>query len=331
MSQNQGTDPLLTDAMDWLLRLEEAPEDTGLSAAAEAWAATSPAHMRAWSRARRAWELTGAVPPVHVAAWVPGAALPPPLSTRPLQPLARGRRRLLPILALSAAACAGVAVLPKAMRQWRADYATGTGEVRRFTLPDGSLVSLAPRSAINIHYESDSRRMTLLQGEAFFEVTPDAARPFSVLAGGLVASVLGTAFSFRMGRETWEVAVQHGHVRLGWSGATPPLQADLLAGDRLVVTQGGAPRRDRMPPDEIAGWRNGPLFFQNATVAEVVERLGPYHDGWVLLRDPALAARRVTGLYDPRDPGRALRALVQPLGGQVREITPLLYIITAGA
>jgi transmembrane sensor len=44
--------------------------------------------------------------------------------------------------------------------------------------------------------------------------------------------------------------------------------------------------------------------------------------------DPGFAGQQVTGLYDLGDPDRALRILVAPFGGHVREITPFLKIIS---
>lgn len=337
MSTEDRSDPLLEEAMDWLLRLQDAPGDAPLAAACERWVGRDAAHGRAWARALRAWALVGEVPPAHLAQWSAGpaasAALPGLPVPRRQGARAAPRRRMLPGLALgAAAACLAIAVLPDAVLRLRADAATGTGESRRVTLADGTVIHLAPRSAIATRYTAAARRVTLLAGEAFFEVAPAPDRPFIVSAEGLEVRVIGTAFDLRLAGDQLEVAVQHGHVRLSYGRATPPLEADLTAGERMrVALDGGAATRGRLPPAEVAGWRDGVLFVQDATVAEVVEMLRRYHAGWVLLRDDRLAARRVTGLYDLSDIGRALRALVQPHGGQVREVTPLLYIMTGNS
>jgi transmembrane sensor len=328
MSIEDRSDPLLEEAMDWLLRLQESPGDAALAAACERWAGRDAAHGRAWARAMRAWALVGEVPPAHVAQW---SGTPAMDGASPVVPTPR--RRMLAGLAFgAAAACLAVAVLPDAVLRLRADEATATGESRRVTLADGTVIHLAPRSAMAVRYTAATRGVTLLAGEAFFEVAPAPDRPFIVSAEGLEVRVIGTAFDLRLAGDQLEVAVQHGHVRLFYDRMTPPLQADLTAGERMrVALDGGAATRGRLSPTEVAGWRDGMLFVQDATVAEVVEVLRRYHAGWVLLRDERLAARRVTGLYDLRDIGRALRALAQPHGGQVREVTPLLYIMTGNS
>jgi transmembrane sensor len=86
--------------------------------------------------------------------------------------------------------------------------------------------------------------------------------------------------------------------------------------------------RERIEPSAVASWRDGQLFVDNVTVSQVVDELQRYQKGWIVIADDRLAAQRVTGLYDLRDPGRALRALVQPSGGTVREITPFLHVLS---
>lgn len=325
---------LLEEAMDWLLKREAAPGDSALRIALEAWRAADPGHAAAFARAERAWRLAGEVPPAHAARW-DGTSAQVALPRGGAVPRHPGRRRALRgVAALGIAASLALLVAPEPLlreplRRLAAEHATGTGELRRVVLADGSAIHLAPRSAITSRFTAAERRVALLQGEAFFEVARDPARPFLVEAAGAEIRVLGTAFDLNILDDRLELAVQHGQVRLTDPGHAPPLAAELGAGERISLSRAGpALRRDRLEPSAVAAWRDGPAFVQDATVAEVVAMLGRYHHAVFLLRDPGLAARRVTGLYDLRDAGRALRALVQPLGGQVRQVTPLLYWMT---
>ena len=318
-------DSALAEAMAWLLRLQATPQDGALRAEWTAWQARDQANRDAWQRAEQAWTLLGEVPPAFAARWeAPG--LPPGLARRPL------RRRRLVLGGAAVAASALLAVTsPGARSWWRREQATGTAETRRMVLDDGTTVHLAPRSAIAADDSPGDRRVVLLRGEAFFEVTPDPARRFIVTAAGLEVTVIGTAFDLRLGEAQLDVAVQHGRVRLAYSAATPPVVAELGGGERMTIRRAdGAARSGRLPPAEVAAWRDGLLFVEDTTVAEVVETLQDYHPGWIVLRDPALAARRVTGSYDLRDIGRALAALVQPAGGRVRTLTRLVFVLTAG-
>lgn len=67
--------------------------------------------------------------------------------------------------------------------------------VRRLVLSDSSVVKLAQGSSISYHTSFDTgRRDIRLTGKAIFEVTKNAARPFTVYAGNISTTVLGTRF-----------------------------------------------------------------------------------------------------------------------------------------
>lgn len=67
--------------------------------------------------------------------------------------------------------------------------------VRRLVLSDSSVVKLAQGSSISYHTSFDTgRRDIRLSGKAIFEVRKNAARPFTVYAGNISTTVLGTRF-----------------------------------------------------------------------------------------------------------------------------------------
>ena len=88
-----------------------------------------------------------------------------------------------------------------------------TDKVRQVTLEDGSIVMLRPNSKIAFpkHF-SKTKREVYLDGEAFFEVTGNASRPFFVYNNNLVARVLGTSFNVKIIKNKIEVAVKTGRV-----------------------------------------------------------------------------------------------------------------------
>ena len=65
----------------------------------------------------------------------------------------------------------------------------------RLPLPDGSVVTLQPGSAVAYHPPfAHGRRDLSLRGTALFAVAKDAAHPFTVLANGFTTTALGTKF-----------------------------------------------------------------------------------------------------------------------------------------
>lgn len=331
LAKDENSDALLEEAMDWLLRLREAPGDPADTPQFRDWLSRSPAHVRAWDRAQAAWELMGEVPPAHAHIWQDRAS-PHSAARRAIggerQRGAASRRPGKLMAGALAIAATGLLLLlaaPSLMLRMEADYRTATGESRSVTLPDGTVITLGADSAIASDFGGSERRVKLLSGEAFFDVVHDAARPFVVDAEGVGVTVLGTAFNVQLTSDLATVELQRGAVRVAYEDGKMVLApGEAVAVDRHT----GAMARNTIASEEIAAWRSGYIFVSGATIASVVEQLQRYHSAWITVPDGALAAQRVTGLYDVRDPDRALRAIVQPYGGHVREISPYLRVLS---
>jgi ferric-dicitrate binding protein FerR (iron transport regulator) len=66
------------------------------------------------------------------------------------------------------------------------------------TLSDGTIVTLAPQSVFRYPAEFGTKeRKVYLEGEAQFHVSRDAAHPFKVYQGNIIATVLGTVFNVK--------------------------------------------------------------------------------------------------------------------------------------
>lgn len=312
MKTGEPPDPLTREAIDWLIRLDEAPDDAALRAAAEAWRRAAPERALAWTRAEKAW------------AWLGDPAPDPVASVR-----APAGRRWLAGAAAAIAAALLMLWLPTMLTSFQADFATATAELRRVVLEDGSTVELGPQTALNVRFSESRRTVVLFAGEAFFDVTANQARPFEVKAGEMSVRVTGTAFDVRMLGDSLDVGVKRGSVEVstGLLATSPAVRLD--PGDRLTVDRrSGVASRGSVPPDDVGAWREHRMFVEKATVAEVVDVLRRYHSGWIVLADDSLARQQVAGSYDLRDPDQALRILVGPFGGHVREVTPLLRIVS---
>jgi transmembrane sensor len=317
------------EAATWLVLLSERPVAAGLRAQFEAWRDASALNAEIWARTSRAYGVVGHTEPRHRRHWEPHRERHAARASAGRARMATRRRIAMGAAVAAMAAVIAIALMPPVMLRLRADVVTATGETRSVTLADGSQVSLAPESAIAVDFAGGTRRIALLRGEAFFEVTHDPSHPLSAAAGGTVATVLGTAFDMRRADGTATVAVQRGHVRVRDDGTAPVTSEDLLAGDWVRVTARG-PVRGTMPPDDIAGWRRGTLVARDRPASEIVDALRPYFHGVILVRDDAFAARRVSGLYDLRDPEDTLRELAASHAARMRRISPWLLLVTAG-
>ena len=308
-------------ALDWLLRIQQAPHDAQLRAELAQWCASDVANAQAYGKAERVWRLTGQLAPATAEQWPEQ-----PATARVLQlPRKKPARRWW--LGAAVAACLMVAIAPSLSLRLQADYRTAQGETRDVTLADGSVVQLDSDTAIAVDYSGDHRDVKLLTGQAFFEVMPDKAKPFHVRADAIKVTVTGTAFNVVLRPGRAGVDVQHGSVRVEDAVDGHVLSDALTAGERLRYVD-GLVQVNTFVPSQAAAWRQGQLIADDQRVAELVQELARYLPGKVLLRDDALGDKRVTGVYDLRKPEAALRAVLLPHGGDVHSYGPWLLVLS---
>jgi transmembrane sensor len=285
------------------------------------WVKRDAGASRAEERAFQGW-LTA--DPANAAAYEEVCALCGEVrALRPrARPRARGRRAAA--AALLAASLAGVVTFDQLALFWRADFRTAVGETRTIRLDDGSRVTLAGRSAIAVDYSDARRGLALLEGEAFFEAAPDAARPFVVAAAGATVTALGTAFDIALDSAGARVGVaEHAVAVTSGGGATRVEQGRQSAFGPNTLPS--APRP--VDAEELAAWRRGRLIFVDRPLGEVVEILSRYHRGYIVLAGEALQRLRVTGVFDAKDPIGALRAIEASLDLDAVHLTDYLVLL----
>ncbi|MGU3495425.1 FecR family protein [Xanthobacteraceae bacterium A53D] len=324
----------LEEATGWMLRLDAVepgtPAYAPLFAQFDLWIAHSAENRAAWEDVNRTWRVLGAGQPAAAASPAATVALPRraagPATVR-RAPARRGPRIAATLGVLAAALLVWLAA-PMVLLALQADHRTHAGQMEQITLNDGSTVELGGDSAIATRLSDGQRQVRLLAGQAFFDVTRDAARPFIVDVAGVEVKVLGTAFDVQVTSTTTTVALLHGAVEaMITSGGQPPTR--LKPGQMLNLDRAtGVVVVADVPPEDIGAWREGKVFIAEATIGEAVEMMQRYHRAWISLPDRTLAAQRVSGLFDLRDVDQALVALVEPFGGKVRQVTPLTRVIS---
>lgn len=106
-----------------------------------------------------------------------------------------------------------------------------------FELSDGSKITLEPRSELRYGSEfGKEKREVFLTGEAFFEVTKDAQRPFLIYSGKLVTKVVGTSFRIKAYEKDKNISVS---VRTGkvtvYKQDSPPEYSRALSTEMVLV------------------------------------------------------------------------------------------------
>ncbi|WP_435355778.1 FecR family protein [Emticicia sp. SJ17W-69] len=93
-------------------------------------------------------------------------------------------------------------------------YENNSTKELKIALPDGSIVTMNPKTQITYNQSDTKFREVNLIGEAFFDVKKDATRPFMIYTGKVTTKVLGTSFRIKAYPEMqkFEVSVASGKV-----------------------------------------------------------------------------------------------------------------------
>lgn len=132
----------------------------------------------------------------------------------------RRLRRLAAVLG-SAAAVVAVVLLTAGILTFKSipalDYLNSGETAMNVVLPDGTQVWMNPGAKLSLDGKfNKSERDVRLEGEAYFDVARDEARPFVVTADGFKVKVLGTVFNVKSipGEQIAEVTLAQGSVMM---------------------------------------------------------------------------------------------------------------------
>ncbi|WPU92737.1 FecR domain-containing protein [Mucilaginibacter sabulilitoris] len=165
--------------------------------------------------------------------------------------------------------------IPKASRQKPNNYLTintGTREVKKVDLPDGSEVWLNANSHIRISDDFQNlkqRNVYLDEGEAFFKVKRNVNRPFIVFTKSVRTQVLGTSFNINSYAELHKavVTVATGRVQVSTHAnvlgiITPGLQINYsINKDSYQINKSDA--------SQAHSWTQGQSVLNQATFPEL--------------------------------------------------------------
>jgi transmembrane sensor len=216
-----------------------------------------------------------------------------------------------------AAAVAGLAVIAgfggwKVYQSRTPVYETGLGERRTLTLEDRSIVTLDARSRIRVAFTKGDRSIELEAGQARFEVAKDAARPFSVRAGGQTVRALGTQFNVELVSDTVLVTLIEGLVAVtpDRPGAAPAVQmASAPKADSIEIHPGQQLVAAATKPATVRGnvdlasataWQSGKLLLDNEPLASAAERVNRYSRQRIVVH-PSVAHIGVSGIFNAGD------------------------------
>ncbi|AWB06562.1 fecR protein (plasmid) [Azospirillum humicireducens] len=318
-SHPSDDDRVTEEAADWCLRLQSSDVSDADRAAFERWCLADPRHLAEFDAMREIWGLSAGLRPRVTAVpatapiEIPVAAAAAVAPSAAVRGPARRRWAMAACVAAALAVCWTVGwsfgVLPG-----RVDAFLGGGRHRVVQLPDGSTVELNLHTNLFYAQFRDRRSVLMDHGEAYFAVTPDAGRPFTVFTAGHQVRVTGTKFNVWANDGDLAVTLTEGSVTVASSAAgggeplrlTPGMQGRFARDSRF----GSAARVD---PQRVLSWREGKLMFDDITLAEAIPLLNPYLSQPLRLADRKVSAMRIGGVYDIADLDRVAASLPRVL------------------
>jgi transmembrane sensor len=210
-----------------------------------------------------------------------------------------------------------------------AAYATRLGEIRRLPLSDGSVMTMNSGSELTVTMAQHTRKVEITQGEAWFEVAKDAARPFVVASGHVRVRAVGTAFSVRRREMGVEILVTEGVVET-WAEGERNLRMRLKAGDRATMSASALIDYETgisSSVDRALAWRGGMIDLGGRTLYDAADEFNRYNNRQIIIADPRIAREQLDGLFRVNDPEGFADAVKASLGVSLDTSNPALIRI----
>jgi transmembrane sensor len=179
-------------------------------------------------------------------------------------------------------------------------------------------VELADRSTITLHrnselqypdlFASDSRLVRLQRGQAFFNITHDAGRPFVVEAGDVVIKVLGTEFNVQLQDTAMTIHVRDGRVLV-----TTPVDSVTLTTGFTGKVRAGRISVTNVPVGNLYSYATQRLVFDDAPLKQVIHDLEDSYPYTFELKSKSLENCRLTANFYKDDIDKIVNLVAETL------------------
>jgi transmembrane sensor len=314
--KNQEIDGL---AADWAARRDLGALSPEEEAGFQDWLAADVRHLGAYGRAEA---VLFRLERLNVTALDGAPSEGPPQSSW-------NRRRLILTggAAASVAAAVGVALHMRAGVP-ESTFSTAIGQIREVVLADGSVIFLNTNTKIRVQFTEKLRGISLLQGEAQFDVAKNKLRPFIVSAGDTRVRAVGTSFTVSMlPKRPIQVLVKEGVVELQRADAATAIPVRASANIQAIAPSGAPIVTVAVPDEKLArdlAWLRGRIALDNQRLDDAADEFARYSEVRIIV-DPAVSDRTITGLFASNDPVAFARAAavvlklrVEARGSEVR-------------
>lgn len=178
-------------------------------------------------------------------------------------------------------------------------------EYNTLSVPDGAEYNLVLADGTNVFMNSGSKlrypvvftgmiREVYLSGEAYFEVTKDAARAFVVHAEQMAIRVLGTSFNVNAypGQPTISATLEEGRIQV----VLADREFNVKPGERFLYDSKNQVSEIREVDTELyTSWKSGYYKFEGTPLHEIMSTLALWYNLDIFYQNPEVKEIEFTG------------------------------------
>lgn len=179
------------------------------------------------------------------------------------------------------------------------------------TLPDGSVITLNTLSKLSYpkNFKGATRAVNL-DGEAFFKVTPDKAKPFIIKVNDVTVRVVGTSFNIKSRKGKTQVIVETGIVNV--SKAKNNL--NLNPGEKTEVLNGSSSFVKSKTNNKLYSYYiNQMLICDQTPLNELVDALNEIYGAQIVIARPSLKKVPITTVFKAKSLEQVLEVVAVTL------------------
>jgi len=178
---------------------------------------------------------------------------------------------------------------------------TAENQIENILLPDGSEMWVNENSSVSYFSSKDDERNVLLEGEAYFDVKPNKAKPFTVKSGNTAIKVIGTSGSAKI---------------------------QLKKGESAIVKAGKLKKR---AGNNIGGWKTKEFRFNKQSIAEILDEIQREYDVKVVFRNRDLEKCSFTTNFDNDTIDDVVEVIATGLGCEVKKVNDTSFVLKGGS
>lgn len=188
------------------------------------------------------------------------------------------------------------------------------GKTVRVNLPDGSHIWLNAGSTLSYPggFKGKTREVVLREGQAFFDIAHDKAKPFIVHAKTLDITVLGTSFDVKAYKNDPDIKVTVKTGKVGVQMRDKPGQPALML---LPAEQAVVPEKtqkiqvNEISKPAIAPWKDNRMVFEDELLVEVLHALERKYNQHIVVEKPGLSTEKISVTLDDQPMNDVLKVL----------------------